>query len=279
MADRRERRHRADISPDTRQDQYFLEDSRVIERTIAYAHDAAFPFDHVLEIGPGTGALTAHLLDEATKLTVIERDLDLVAFLEREFAEAIQTGQLTIQAGDATADPLPSFDACISNLPYGVSSPLIFRLLPEQRPLLVMVQREFGERMAATPGSDAYGRLSVSAQHFGEIAVLEIVPPSVFTPQPAVDSAIVRVLPREPTYTVTDEAFFLDVTKAIFTQRRKTLRNALRNTTHISGIDDAAGVIDELPSDVLSQRPGVLSPATFAQIANIANRYRKHDER
>lgn len=270
MRDPQALRERAGIDPDTRQDQYFLDDERVLDRCLSYAIERDFPFDDVLEIGPGTGALTSRLLTEARHLTAFERDRTLVEFLRTEFESAIAADQLTVVQGDATSDSLPSFDSCISNLPYGASSPILFRLLPLKRPLLLLVQREFGERMAASPGTDAYGRLSVSAQHFGTIEVLEIVPPTAFTPQPAVESAFVCVLPVEPSYQVDDEEFFLRLTKAIFTQRRKTLRNAIRNTTHISGIADAQPIIGALPDELLAKRPGTLAPDTFANIANVA---------
>lgn len=138
-----------------------------------------------------------------------------------------------------------------------------------------MVQREFGERMAAEPDTGTYGRLSVSTQHFGRVEVLEVVPPSAFEPSPPVESAIVRVTPRAPTYEVADEKFFLRFVKALFTQRRKTLRNAIRNTTHISGIADAAAVLDELDEDTCDRRPGELSPETFASLANAAYEHRE----
>ena len=260
-------RRRAGIDGDPDRDQYFLEDGRVIGRIIEVAPT---PLGHVLEIGPGIGALTARLVDEAARVTAIERDESLVAFLNSEFAAEITAGQLEVVASDALEADLPAFDTCVSNLPYGIASPILFRLLPLRRPLVVMVQREFGERMAASPGTDEYGRLSVTAQHFGEVTVCEIVPPSVFRPQPAVESAVVRVIPREPTYTVPNEAQFLDIVRAVFTQRRKTLRNAIRNTTHISGIEDPDAILDELSEETLSRRPGTLEPALFARIATIA---------
>ncbi len=261
-------RQRAGIEGDPDRDQYFLEDARVIDRIV----DAApTPLGIILEIGPGIGSLTARLIDAGDRVVAIERDPTLVSFLEEEFAPEIRAGRLTVQRGDALSVDIPSFDTCVSNLPYGVSSPILFRLLPLRRPLVVMVQREFGERMAAVPGTNEYGRLSVTAQHYGEVTVCEIVPPSVFRPQPPVESAVVRVLPREPDYSVPDEEQFLDVVRAVFTQRRKTLRNAIRNTTHISGIEDPEAILNSLPEELVSKRAGELDPSTFAHIASLVS--------
>ena len=256
---------RAGVCGDRRRDQHFLVDDRVLDRLPTYAE----PFDRsrVLEVGAGTGALTDRLLAVAERVTAIERDRGLASFLEGEFADAIAAGRLDVVCADATTVDLPDYTACVSNLPYGASSPILFRLLPRRRPMVVMVQREFGERMAAEPGTDAYGRLSVTAQHYADVEVLEVVPPEAFSPPPAVESAVVRTIPREPDYEVTDEDVYLAIVRAVFTQRRKTLRNALRNTTHISGIDDVESVLDALPSERLDARPGSLEPAAFAEIA------------
>jgi 16S rRNA (adenine1518-N6/adenine1519-N6)-dimethyltransferase len=268
MRDPDDLRARAGIRGDPDADQHFLVDDRVLDRLPGYA--PADALDHVLEIGAGTGALTDRLLEAAGTVTAVERDPDLVAFLEREFTDAIEGGQLTVLAGDACTVDIPEFTASISNLPYGASSEILFRLLPRKRPLVFTVQREFAERMAAEPGTSEYGRLSVTAQHYAAVELVEPVPPEAFDPQPRVESQVVRTTPREPDYRVDDEAFFLDVVKAIFTQRRKTLRNAIRNTTHISGIGDAAAVLEALDADLLDRRPGTLEPATFARIAQVA---------
>ncbi|MDX1747851.1 MAG: 16S ribosomal RNA methyltransferase A, partial [Halobacteriales archaeon] len=146
-------RARAGVRGDTRKDQHFLVDDRVLDRLPRYATAAGFDCSHVLEIGAGTGALTDRLLAVASHVTAIERDATLASFLEREFAGAIEAGRLTVIHGDALEVDLPEFTCSVSNLPYGASSELIFRLLPYRRPLILMVQREFGERMAAEPGT------------------------------------------------------------------------------------------------------------------------------
>ena len=254
--------------PDPEFDQHFLVDDRVLDRIPTYAE--SFDRSHVLEIGAGTGALTDRLLAVADHVTAVERDADYAAFLREEFADEIAAGDLTVLEGDALDVDLPEFSCSVSNLPYGVSSEVTFRLLPAGKPMVLMYQLEFAERMAAEPGTSDYGRLSVAAQHYADVELVETVPAEAFDPQPRVQSAVVRLRPREPDYEVGDEAFFLDFVKALFTQRRKTTRNAIRNTAHISGLSDADAVVDAVDESVLDQRPGNLDPATFAALANVA---------
>jgi len=203
-------------------------------------------------------------------VTVIERDGVFAAFLREEFADAVADGLLDVVEGDALDVDIPPFSACVANLPYGVSSEIAFRLLPRKRPLVVMFQAEFADRMAASAGDSAYGRLSVSAQHYADVEIVERVPKEAFDPQPAVESAVVRCVPRDPAYAVGDEAFFLRFVKALFTQRRKTTRNAVRNTAHISGLDDPDAVVDAADEDLLRRRPGELAPGSFAALAELA---------
>jgi 16S rRNA (adenine1518-N6/adenine1519-N6)-dimethyltransferase len=309
---------RAGVRGNPDRDQHFLVDDRVLDRLPEYAtseahcasdsrvaRDAERPSDHasgdgreqtaeprddfdlshVLEIGPGTGALTDRLLAVADEVTAIERDPDLAAFLREEFADEIAAGRLTVISGDALEVELPDFTASISNLPYGVSSEITFRLLPRGKPTVLMFQQEFAERMAADPATDDYGRLSVSAQHYADVEVVEPVPKEAFSPPPDVESAVVRTTPRDPNYEVGDEDFFLRFVKAVFTQRRKTLRNAIRNTPHISGLDDADAVVDAISEDrtdldpeVLGKRAGKIPPETFAALATAADEHGRSSE-
>ena len=270
---------RAGVRGNPDRDQHFLVDDRVLDRLPEYLRGDA-DRSHVLEIGPGTGALTDRLLGVADRVTAIERDPDLAAFLREEFADDVAADRLTVIEGDALDVDLPEFTASVSNLPSGVSSQLAFRLLPRGRPLVLLFQREFADRMAADPGTDDYGRLSVSAQHYADVEVVEPVPKEAFSPPPAVESAAVRTTPRDPDYEVDDEDFFLGFVKAVFTQRRKTMRNAIRNTAHISGLADADAVVDavaddrtELDPSVLGERAGDLPPETFAALASAATEY------
>ena len=264
-------RRRAGVGGDTNQDQHFLIDDRVLDRLPAYL-PADADRSHLLEIGAGTGALTDRLLAAGDRVTAVERDTRLVEFCQGEFADALAADRLNLIAGDALSVPLPEYTACVANLPYGISSEILFRLFPDRRPLVVTVQREFAERLVAPPDTPEYGRLSVSAGHYTTPEIVERLPRSAFDPQPRVESAVVRCVPSEPGYQVPDDDDFLRFVKALFTQRRKTVRNGIRNTTHISGIDDAAAVVEAVDETTLSARPGALAPDEFAKLARIAAR-------
>lgn len=260
---------RAGVAGDPDHDQHFLVDDRVLDRLPGYLPNDA-DRSHLLEIGAGTGALTDRLLEGSERVSVVERDPELASFLRSEFADAIAADRLTVIEGNALDIELPKATASVSNLPYSASSDILFRLLPCSVPLVVMVQREFAERMAADPGTDEYGRLSVTAGHYGECEIVEPVPREAFSPPPAVESAVVQVVPRTPTYTVPDDEFFLAFVTAVFTQRRKTVRNAIRNTAHISHLSEPEAVVAAIEEETLSKRPGDLSPSQFAAIARLA---------
>lgn len=246
---------RAGVRPDGRGDKHFLVDERVLDRIVGYA-----PREdgwQVLEVGGGVGNLTQRLVEAYDQVTVVELDRELARFLRDEFDD------VEVLRGDAAEVPIPDFDVSVSNLPYSASSPVLFRLLPRAKPLVVTVQKEFADRVVAEPGEDEYGRLSVTAGRYAEPEILETVPPSAFEPEPEVESAVVRFEPREE---VRGDAFFDDVVRAVFTQRRKTLRNALRNTTHMTGIDEQD--VQELPDELLSKRPGKTTPDEFERVAD-----------
>jgi 16S rRNA (adenine1518-N6/adenine1519-N6)-dimethyltransferase len=263
-------RARADVGGDPNQDQHFLVDDRVLDRLPEYLTAVDADTGNLLEVGGGTGALTDRLLAIADHVTVVERDTRLVEFLREEFADAREHDRLTIVEGDALEVSLPPFTASVSNLPYGASSEITFRLLPEGRPLVLTFQAEFAERMAAEVGDDEYGRLSVTAGHYADVEIVERIPPEAFDPQPAVESAVVRTRPHDPEYAVPDDGFFMQFLRAVFTQRRKTMRNAIRNTTHISGVADGDAVVDAADEELMGRRAGNVSPAEFARLSNLA---------
>ncbi len=209
--------------------QHFLHDRSVIDRIISAARiDAA---DEVVEIGPGLGVLTDELLSRARHVHVMEIDRDLIARLE-----ARNDDRLTVHAGDVLKTdwqlslPQPPY-TLVANLPYNISSQIVFRLLDHRqlfKRLVLMFQREVGERLAAEPGSKDYGILSVLCQLWFDIRVVTLVKPGAFQPPPKVDSIVLEFQPLpQPRVDPTDEAFFTKVVKAAFTQRRKTLRNSL----------------------------------------------------
>ncbi|PGF17413.1 16S rRNA (adenine(1518)-N(6)/adenine(1519)-N(6))-dimethyltransferase [Natrinema sp. CBA1119] len=261
---------RAGVRGDPDRDQHFLVDDRVLDRLPTYLTEIDADTSHLLEIGGGTGALTDRLLAVGDEVTVVERDRELAQFLREEFAAEIDAGELTVIEGDALEIDLPKFTASVSNLPYGVSSQIAFRLFPEKKPLVLMFQQEFAERMVAEPDTSEYGRLSVSSQHYADIELVESIPKEAFSPPPAVQSAVVRAIPREPDYAVEDEEFFLRFVKALFTQRRKTIRNAIRNTGHISGLSEPEAVVDAADEGVFRKRAGAMEPAEFAALAQLA---------
>ncbi len=242
--------------------QHFLRDARVADRAVAHA--GLRPEDVVLEIGPGAGVLTRRLAPRCREVVAIEVDR---ALAERLAAEALP--RVRVIAADAVAEPFPAFDACVSNLPYQVSSPILFKLLRERfRVAVLMVQKEFADRLVARPDTPEYGRLSVSAASRAAVERLERVGRGAFDPPPQVDSALVRVTPRPSPFPVRDVALFDGVVKAAFTQRRKTLANALRNAGHLAVAEPArlAAIAPALP--FADRRAGELAAADFARIAD-----------
>jgi 16S rRNA (adenine1518-N6/adenine1519-N6)-dimethyltransferase len=185
----------------------------------------------MVEIGPGLGALTRPLCARVARLHVVEIDRDIVARLRAEFAP----GKLVIHEGDALRFDFSALGPglrVVGNLPYNISTPLLFQLADHAaaiRDIHVMLQKEVVERMVAAPSASEYGRLSVMLQYrFGMECVLE-VPAAAFRPAPEVESALVRMVPRRPLpHPARDEALFAAIVTAAFAQRRKTLRNTLK---------------------------------------------------
>jgi len=222
--------------------QHFLQDRSVIEKILTAARlDAG---EEVVEIGPGLGVLTDELLPRTKHVHVMEIDRDLI-----ERLEARRDPRLTIHAGDVLKLPWqdclphPPY-TMVANLPYNISSQVVFRLLEERglfRRMVLMFQREVGERLAAEPGGKDYGILSVLCQLWYDIRVVCRVPPGAFKPPPKVDSVVLEFTPlAQPRVDPVDERFFQRVVKAAFTQRRKTLRNSLLAGGFAAGEIDAA---------------------------------------
>lgn len=213
--------------------QHFLADRYYIDKIVMAVNPS--DGDRLVEIGPGQGAITLPLLRVHPKMTVIEFDRDLIAPLT---AAAEPLGELTIVNRDVLrvdftelADGQPI--RLVGNLPYNISSPILFHALEHAAVISdmhFMLQKEVVDRMAAGPGSKVFGRLSVMLQAYCEVTSLFVVPPGAFRPPPKVDSAVVRLIPRDPaTINIKDHKRFADVVRAAFGQRRKTLRNALNN--------------------------------------------------
>jgi 16S rRNA (adenine1518-N6/adenine1519-N6)-dimethyltransferase len=219
-------RHR----PRKRFGQNFLQKQDVIEdilRAIAPCRD-----DVVVEIGPGLGALTEPLAHALDHLHVIELDRDIVAKLREIYASR----NVTIHEGDALKFDFKMLGTCVrvvGNLPYNISTPLLFHLATQiecVRDIHVMLQREVVERMVAAPGTREYGRLSVTLQYRFEMEKVLDVGPDAFYPQPKIDSAVVRMLPLgKCNPKARDETLFASLVMAAFAQRRKTMRNTMKN--------------------------------------------------
>ncbi len=220
--------------------QHFLHDATIIDR-IVRAIDPQ-PGEVLVEIGPGAGALTAPLLKRHGALRVIEFDRDLLAPLQRLGAEhgVLDIVHADVLNVDFTALAAGTPIRLVGNLPYNISSPILFHALEHAdaiRDMHFMLQKEVVDRMAAAPGSKVYGRLSVMLQACCSVTPLFRVPPGAFHPPPKVDSAVVRLLPHAPgEIGIDDPALFARVVRAAFSQRRKTLRNALENVCDVEAM-------------------------------------------
>ena len=253
--------------PRKRFGQNFLHDPGIIRRIVQAI--APSPGDNLVEIGPGQRAITTELLPLVKRMHAIELDRDLVEPLA---ARCASLGELLIHSTDALkfdfstlADPSSPLRV-VGNLPYNISTPLLFHLLDHShhiKDMHFMLQKEVVDRMAAKPGSKTYGRLSVMLQARAQVTSLFHIGPGAFNPPPKVDSAFVRLQPWETSpYHIENRELFARVVAQAFSQRRKTLRNSLRQLLDEETIV-AAGLA---PSDRAEQ----LSVADFARLSNLA---------
>lgn len=244
--------------------QHFLHDPAVLHR-IAQAVNPQ-PGQPIVEIGPGPGALTALLLERTGRIDAVEIDRDLAAQLRQRWPETLALHQCDALKFDfaALARQRGGRLRIVGNLPYNISTPLLFHLLETVDHVLdlhVMLQKEVVDRMAAEPGSDAYGRLTVMLAPRLDVQWLFDVGPGAFQPPPRVWSAVARLVVRPTPLFDVPEAYGR-VVSAAFSQRRKTLRNSLRGLIAPDAWD-AAGVDP-------GARPEVLAPAQFAALAALA---------
>lgn len=251
--------------PRKRLGQNFLHDTVVIEKII----DLFSPKrgERVVEIGPGRGALTGRLLDSLGSLDVVELDRHLVSHLKQLF---VDRGDLTVHEADILSFDLSTLATTntplrvIGNLPYNISTPLLFHLFESTdsiSDMCFMLQKEVVDRMVAEPGSKSYGRLSVMVGWHCEVTKGFNVSPGAFTPPPKVDSSIVLLRPySRPPAPVEDLSLFSEVVRCAFSQRRKTLRNALKHLVAESAFEEAS--VDA------GLRAEALSITEFAQLSN-----------
>ena len=252
------------LKPSRALGQNFVVDANTVRRIARLAHVG--PGDQVLEIGAGLGSLSLALAETGASIQALEIDRHLIAPL-REVVEPV--GVTVHQADALTADYDDILGSrptvVVANLPYNVATPVVLHLLetrPEVARMLVMVQKEAGERLAAHAGDEAYGAVSLRVQYFADATVVGKVPPSVFVPKPHVDSVLVAVVRREsvrvdPAVVSEDELF--SVIRTAFGQRRKMLRRSLAEWT-TEGVFERAGV-DE------TRRPEELTIEEFAALA------------
>lgn len=251
--------------PRKRFGQNFLTDESVIAAIIAAI--APQPRDLMAEIGPGLGALTHPLAQQLDHLHVIEIDRDIIAWLRTAFPPT----RVTVHEGDALEFDFSTLGAplrVVGNLPYNISTPLLFHLARHARTIRdihAMLQKEVVERMIAAPSASEYGRLSVMLQYRFEMERILDVPAAAFNPAPKVESAVVRLTPFSPLpHPARDEAVLGKIVAAAFSQRRKTLRNALRGYFQAPDFE-RLGVDSGL-------RAQDLSVADFVRMANAAAR-------
>lgn len=261
--------HRFKLRADKKLGQNFLIDPNIVKGIVEAAELSEK--DRVLEVGPGIGTLTQGLAESGASVVAVELDKRLLPVLETtlEGYDNVRVVNGDILKVDIMAEvDAPEFKCC-ANLPYYITTPIIFALLEKKMPmerLVVMVQKEVAERMVAKPGGKDYGALSVSIQYYTEPEICFIVPPESFIPAPAVDSAVICCKRRkEAPVSVKDEALFFRVVKTAFSLRRKMLNNSLKNmginNEQVAAWLERAGVDGK-------RRAETLSLQEFADLAN-----------
>ena len=256
--------------------QNFLIDPNILNKIVAAAElDST---KGALEIGPGIGALTQHLAREAGTVTAVEIDQRLIPILQEVLD---QESHVRVVHGDVLEIDLKALFqeqfssvsrvSVVANLPYYVTTPILMKLLEERLPLeniVVMIQKEVAERMAAKPGTKAYGSLSVAVQYYTVPELVCIVPHTVFIPQPNVDSAVIKLALRDkPAVQVADEDFFFRTVQASFAQRRKTIHNNLSSWLGKNHREALTGVLQTLGIEPV-RRGETLSLEEFGSLAD-----------
>lgn len=249
--------------------QHFLHDRSVINRMVSAL--ALQPDDRIVEIGPGTGALTFPLLEKLLHLQLVEIDRDVIDWWQQQDKQVLD--KLHIHTLDALKLDVPALRGdtedpqlrIVGNLPYNISTPLIFHLMSHARhirDMLFMLQKEVVDRMTAVPGNKDYGRLSVMVQYFCATEYLLKIGPGAFNPPPKVDSAVIYLKPRTAFSLVAQDTEVLSATVAqAFSQRRKTLRNTLKKVL-------TAEQIESLDIDP-GQRAETLEVNDFVRLSNL----------
>lgn len=232
------------LKADPEQGQHFLASEPILDQQI----DAASiePGDTILEIGGGLGTLTERLANKADKVITVETDDQLVSIMKDRLSSY---ENIEIINGDIMQIEWPSFDRCVSNPPYHLSSELIEDLGKRQTFNIMILQKQFADRLAAEPGESGYSRLTVMARYYFIPIILQSVPADRFYPQPEVDSAMVKLFPRKERHGITNEEHFFMTTRALFTHKRKKVRNAIVDARNILDVekDDIKPLRDAVP--------------------------------
>jgi 16S rRNA (adenine1518-N6/adenine1519-N6)-dimethyltransferase len=266
-------------------DQHFLIDAAALDEIVDSAR--LEPSDTILEIGGGIGNLSERIAPRVSKLIIIELDPEMVRILKSrlfvyENVEIIQGNVMDIDLSNVP------FNKIVANLPYSISSDITLKFLRHDFDLAVlMYQYEFAQRLTAKPGGKDYGRLSVHVQHKADASLILKVPKDSFEPAPKVDSAVISLIPRPAPYSVLNEDFFFSVTKAMFSQRRKKIKNTLLGSPLKSEMPNIKDVLDKMSDlllddsfvtsalknktigDLLSMRAEELAPADIAYFSNL----------
>lgn len=255
-------------TPRKRFGQHFLIDEQVISRIIEAI--SPLPGEHLVEIGAGHGALTTRVLNAVSPLHVIEIDRDLSRQLQEEYADK----GLVVHEGDALKfdfNTLPHSNVpswrVFGNLPYNISTPLLFHLLDYAeciQEMIFMLQKEVVDRMCASPSQSDYGRLSVMIQYACRVTSLFDIPPSAFFPPPKVMSSMVKLIPyhdKMPHPRATDYSHFANLVNVAFQHRRKTIKNALQDLVDVSALE-GCGILSQ-------QRPETLSVSQYVNLSNL----------
>gem|GEM_PF-146512 len=252
-----------------RMDQHFLADVAALDEIVAAA--SLEPSDIVLEIGGGIGNLSERIAPRVFKLIIIELDPRMVHILKSRLSVFPNIEIIAGDVMDADLTQIP-FNKIVANLPYSISSDVTLKLLQSDFDAAVlMYQYEFAQRLTADAGGKEYGRLSVHVQYKTEASMVLKVPKNSFEPAPKVDSAVVRLIPRPDPYPVRDENFFFSVTKALFSQRRKKIKNALLGSHLESALPDFKAVLEEMsPQAFAPENCGAADTAYTAGAADAA---------
>jgi len=255
--------------------QHFLVDGN-LQRKIVEALDPREE-DRILEVGPGRGALTRHLAGRCKELFLVELDDDLAGQLDGQLARlpgVVVLNQDILEVDLAELTPEVENLKVVGNIPYNITTPILFHLLQRPRPreILVMVQREVGERILADPGTSEFGALSVGVRSVATVERVLKVPASAFRPPPKVDSVVLRVTPMRPEpLTLLEEHSLRALTRTAFQQRRKQFQAILRNHPERALTHDDIRELEGTTGLDLQQRPETFSPEEFLRLSRALN--------